>query len=325
MSQRNAAGTGKDALQFSNSRLDQFWLFVAERQAIWYRRSVLERAPPWTQDPVLASNRFTNVYRILDPGTQYVVDEILAKDAPAAEVLFNVIIYRLIGRRETHQELGFQLSSNFRLEDFAAKLHRIRARGEPVFTAAYMVSAYENMGTRDKIENVGRLFAHLRRVVGEIYQQLAVAPSSEAAFGILRKLPGLGDFLAFQILVDLLYHLPHVRRLLPFSNDDWAIAGPGARRGVRILAGEASRAKELQVMRFLRTNQRQELRRLGLTFHAPLGPSGEAIPLSLADVQNCLCEYHKYVKIREGTGRARRRFSPSHPSPARHLTLEVVA
>lgn len=325
MSQRNVAGRGKRALQFSNSRLDQFWRFVAERQAIWYRRFVLKRAPPWTQDPVLATNRFTNVYRILDPGTQYVVNEILAKDAPAEEILFNVVIYRLIGRKETHQELGFQRSSNFRLEDFAAKLRRIRARGDPVFTAAYMVSAYENMGTRDKIENVGRLFARLRGAIGEVYQQLAAAASSEAAFGILRKVPGLGDFLAFQILVDLLYDLPDGRRLLPFSNDDWAIAGPGARRGVRILAGEASREKESQVMRFLRTNQRQEFRRLNLAFYALLGPSSETIPLNLADVQNCLCEYHKYVKIQEGTGRARRRFSSNHPSLARQLTIEVAA
>ena len=77
-----------------------------------------------------------------------------------------------------------------------------------------------------------------------------------------------------------------------------------------MLLKEGGRASNLAVMNWLRWNQDAEFARLGLIFHHLLDRSGRPIAISLANIQNCLCEYHKYVKIRSGTGRGRRRFSP---------------
>lgn len=49
---------------------EQFWRFVHERQEIWRKKSASEPAP-WTSDPILRCNSFTNVYRELDRGTLY--------------------------------------------------------------------------------------------------------------------------------------------------------------------------------------------------------------------------------------------------------------
>jgi hypothetical protein len=49
---------------------ERFWRFVHERQEIWRKKSAGEPAP-WTSDPILRYNSFTNVYRELDRGTLY--------------------------------------------------------------------------------------------------------------------------------------------------------------------------------------------------------------------------------------------------------------
>ncbi|HEU5441542.1 MAG TPA: hypothetical protein VFU88_19820, partial [Ktedonobacterales bacterium] len=53
--------------------------------------------------------------------------------------------------------------------------------------------------------------------------------------------------------------------------------------------------------------------------------SGMERELSLANIQNCLCEFHKFVKIGEGTGRGRRKFAAEAARtlapPAVQLTL----
>ena len=49
--------------------------FVIERHKIWERRQAGEPGP-WTRDPILASRKFTNVFRVLDPGTQFVLTDL---------------------------------------------------------------------------------------------------------------------------------------------------------------------------------------------------------------------------------------------------------
>lgn len=301
------ATVGRDT--FDPARLAEFWWFVCERQAIWHRRCVERQPPPWTDDPVLRGTRFTNVYRELDPGTCYTILEILERDAPEPDRVFNVMLYRLIGRAQTHAALGFQELARFDAGRLATGLQAIRASGAPPFTAAYTVSAYRSMGSPDKCENVARLFGRLAEDFTGFHARLIAAASPSAAHGVLGSPYGLGNFLAYQVFVDLTYPLaPDGRGVLPFSQDDWASAGPGARRGIAALTGSREGIDDLAVMRRLRDEQQAEFDRLGLCFRALRDASGGPVPLTLANIQNCLCEFHKYVKIRAGTGRGRRRF-----------------
>lgn len=297
---------------FEPEQLAGFWRFICERQAIWHRRVVERRPPPWTIDRILRCERFTNVYRELDPGTRYAVERILEADAPMPDRVFNLMLYRLIGRAETHAVLGFQWLDDFELARLEAALKSIRASGRPPFTAAYTVSGYRSMGSRDKCENVARLFARLHASFDTFIDRLEAAPDPRKAHQVLASAYGFGNFLAFQVLVDLTYPLPRAgeRSVLPFSQDAWASAGPGARRGIATLTGCATGIDRLAVMRWLRDHQRDEVSRLGLTFLGRDDESGAPVPLTLANIQNCLCEFHKYVKIRDGTGRGRRRFTP---------------
>src|SRR5207244_4102272 len=50
--------------------LDTYWRFACARQAIFHRR-VRGEQPPWTDDAVLGTHRFTNAYRASDRVSQF--------------------------------------------------------------------------------------------------------------------------------------------------------------------------------------------------------------------------------------------------------------
>lgn len=301
---------------FQIERLNSFWNFVFERQKIWQRRFVEKKEPPWTDDPTMQKERFTNIYRELDPGTQYAIKNILETNASKEDKIFNIMIYRLIGSSETHSSIGFQKLTSFSAKVFEKQLKTIRNRGKPVFTAAYTVSGYSKMGSKDKIENVTKIFENLQKNFEMFYAQIEKSSNSEEVYNAIRSQSGFGNFLAYQVLVDLLYPLKIYGNgpSISFSRDDWAAAGPGARKGIILLILKESTASSLDVMQWLRDNQISEFKRLNLKFPFLKKENGENILISLANIQNCLCEFYKYFKIRNGEGRGKKKFIPKTPS-----------
>lgn len=303
--QRKVVNEGVD-----NHRFDLFWKFVHERQEIWLRRHIKSQSPPWTEDSVLRRYRFTNVYRILDPGTQYVVEEILDSPHPRPDRLFNCIIYRILGRRETHSALGVLELPSFTPSGFEHRLREIKnEKDHAVFTGAYTVAPYHQLGGRDKIENVSLLAERISKYIDRLIVDLEDTRDLREAYQALRDVPGLGRFLAFQVAVDLTYPLTSNggRAFIPHSPDEWAVAGPGARRGLAILKKDKG-LENLDVMTMMHDNQIQEFERRGLNFSFLEDQNGDRMLLSVADIQNCLCEFSKYCRINENPARARRRF-----------------
>ncbi|MCL5101009.1 MAG: putative DNA base hypermodification protein [Candidatus Parvarchaeota archaeon] len=291
-------------------RLDTFWKFIGERQAIWHRRTVDKLPPPWTADQVLRRFRFTNVYRELDPGTMYAINKILELRESKVDKIFNIMIYRLIGRSETHEALGFQRLTDFNSKEIEKILEALKESGKPPFTGAYLVSGYTMMGSHNKIINVVKLFSWWRDNFQSFYKRLSESRSPSQACMALKSNKGIGRFLSYQAFVDLCYPLKIYsgKAVLPFNNDEWAEAGPGARRGIKMLTAPSTRASDLDIMVWLRDNQNTEFERLGIKFEF-LFNNDKPIKLSLANIQNCLCEFHKYIKILNGTGRSRRLFT----------------
>lgn len=303
-------------INFRNDRLNIFWWFICERQKIWHKRFVERAKPPWTKDLTMQKERFTNVYRELDPGTQYAIKNILESNAPKQDKIFNIMIYRLIGRSETHSAIGFQKLATFNYKNFERRLKEIRRKGIPVFTAAYTVSGYSKMGSKDKIENVSKIFENLQKNFEMFYAQIESSSNLQEVYDAIRSQSGFGNFLAYQVLVDLLYPLKIYgnKPLIPFSSDDWAVAGPGARKGIILLIRKESNASQLDVMRWLRDNQISEFKRLNLKFPFLKNENGENILISLANIQNCLCEFYKLFKIKNQLGRGKRKFVPKTSS-----------
>lgn len=307
-------------LCLNDEKLDMFWEFIEERQRTWYRRVIEGKAAPWTNDKILQRCRFTNVYRELDPGTQYVIQNILENDAHREDKIFNVMLYRLIGRLETHEYLGFQSLEEFSAKELEEVLKRRRDElDETVFTGAYMVSGYNHRGSSDKVENVASIFGEIS-ANQEFFSELLLAESPKKAYQHIKNQPGFGNFLSYQVLVDLLYPIEYYDfdSVLGLSADEWSTPGPGAKKGLKILKRN-DEYSHLQIMKALHQRQKSEFEKRGLDFPYLVNHKKEEITLSLSDIQNCLCEFYKYHKILNSNGRTRRCFRHSEARPNEEL------
>ena len=312
---------------FHETELDRFWKFVHERHSIYHRRFVLGLPrSEWTQDEILKKNKFTNIYRELDPGTQFSINEIMSidpytdpryihlADGPdlRPDIVFNVMLYRLMCSIPTYEGYGFQLVRDFDEKDFETYLSEIYESNRPVFGNAYLISPYSHMGFDLKYQNVARLFGLLRGsfLHGNFFEKLDTAPSFESAFKVINSHYGFGPFLAYQVMVDLTYPLPDTRygsAIVPWSQNDWVRLGPGALRGY----GRVTSSRYVQTtMKWLQSHQESEFLRVGVHFPWLRQPNGEKVELTLANLQNCFCEFHKYRSIQEGVGKAQRLFVP---------------
>lgn len=121
------------------------------------------------------------------------------------------------------------------------------------------------------------------------------------AYGVLVDLDGIGDFLAYQVLVDLTYDIEG-EQFVELDQDEWAKAGPGARRGLEYLGVTSDR---LAAMQELHASQDEDLDKRDFPWWRP---DERPQRLKLSDVQNCLCEHSKYEKSRRDEGRPRRTY-----------------
>lgn len=267
---------------------DAYWRFAAKRQEIFMRR-VSGAPPPWTDDPIIAAHRFTNVYRAADRVSQYLIRHVLYEgEQQAEEIFFRGLLFKLFNRIETWEQLveglGMPTWRGFDFERTACILDTMLARGKRVYSGAYIMPS-PGFGSPRKHRNHLRLLEHMMRDGAP--QRVAYARSLRQVFETLRGYPSLGEFLAFQFAIDLNYSA-----LLDFSEMDFVVAGPGARDGIHKCFADVAGITEADVIRAIAERTNYEFDRLGLNFQTLWGR-----PLQLIDCQNLFCEVDKYARV----------------------------
>lgn len=273
--------------------LDTYLQFVEERHRVWELRQ-LDAPQPWTSDPTLATRKFTNVFRVLDPGSQFVFE----LDDPWADpdvVLFRLFLYRYTNEPATWRYLREFLGDGYPTPDHPPglvieALHRWRDEmGKRVFSGAYVILPQPNR-PGDKVVQAVELAYRWLAAHGEDFLN---ARSQVARYDILRREYGVGPFMAMQILTDWGY----TRHCGEDRENDFVVAGPGAIKGAKALGMSDPRAAIYRCRALL-----------SLGDDVPTLPGGRTP--SLMDVQNTLCEFSKYVR-----GPVARTYRPAHPGP----------
>jgi len=287
---------------------DTFWRFAAMRQEVFTLR-LTGSPPPWTADPVIAAYRFTNAFRASDRVSQYLIRSVLYRgDQTSEEIFFRALLFKFFNRIETWEnleaEIGMPEWRTFNIEAYARVLDAMRARGESIYAAAYIMPS-PPFGSPRKHRN--HLLLLERMMSDGAPRRIAEARSLREVFEILRSYPSLGDFLAFQFSIDLNYG-----ELINFSEMDFVVAGPGARDGIRKCFEDVAGLDEADVIRAVTDIADDEFERLGLRFQNLWGR-----PLQLIDVQNLFCEVDKYARVvhpeftgQSGRTRIKQRFAP---------------
>ena len=60
---------------FIKEQVEDFYKFIIKRQDIYYKKTILKQAWPWTDDEVLKNYKFCNIFRQLDTGTQLIINQ----------------------------------------------------------------------------------------------------------------------------------------------------------------------------------------------------------------------------------------------------------
>lgn len=281
--------------------------WVREREAIRIRKE--SGAPqPWTEDPILAKYRFCNVRREDDRVTVWVRKHIREPFADHPDLWFMLAIARWINWPATLEQMiarredCWPSERGFHPEKIAWALKEREKLGQKVFTGAYTINAPSKKGA-SKIDYVAN------EVLGKPWQQrdyigklLDNGPTIKRAHECLTNYKGWGNFMAYQVCVDLRF-----TRYLRDASDvsTWAAAGPGTISGLNRVHGRPT-DKALD-----QRNARSEMRWL---FDRVICETGVAIDFS--DIPNILCETDKYLRVKTGEGEPRALYRPTNePMP----------
>ena len=267
---------------------ETYWKFAAKRQEVFMRR-VTGAPRPWTDDSIIAAHRFTNAYRAADRVSQFLIRHVLYQgEQQAEEIFFRALLFKLFNKIETWEEIVDKLGTptwrGFDFERIACVMDAILARGDSIYSAAYIMPS-PRFGSPRKHRNHLHLLAHMMRDGAP--RRVADAKSLQHVFEVLKSYPSLGGFLAFQFTIDLNYS-----RLIDFSEMDFVEAGPGARDGIRKCFTDTAGLSDAEVIRVVAERADEEFGRLGLAFKDLWGR-----PLQLIDCQNLFCEVDKYARV----------------------------
>lgn len=274
--------------------LDLYRGMVEERHKIWLaRQNGLPQ--PWTADPVLANRKFTNMFRVLDPGSQFVFE--LHTPYDPMTTIARLVFYRVTNLPRTWRALKAGFGSYPYAEDFVHQsavlfniLNEYRAEGNRVFSGAYIIVP-EPGSKNDKVGGALRL---TRTFVQEKAVDFLAATTQDERFNILRSVNGLGKFLSMQILTDWGY----LQSVEP--DPSFIVSGPGAIRGAALL-DPALKPEDV-------------IYNLAIDWLSHPHVHLMNRSLTVMDVQNTLCEFSKYARERV-TPRKKSPYKPSHPGP----------
>ena len=288
-----------------------YWYFAAERQAIFDLRANGD-AGPWTEDPILQTFKFCNVYRASDRVSQYMIQNVCyhSENCTPQDRLFQIVAFRTFSKIETWEGLRHRLGHYPTIADladgrFAAALDDIRLANGGLYTGAFILCANDAYGQRIKHRNHVELFRHMF-VLEDLGDALLAANSLREVYELLRRFPLMGAFMAYQTAVDLNYSA-----IINFSENDFTQAGPGALRGIKKIFSSTGAMSPEQVISWMVENQVFEFERLGLRFNGLWGR-----PLQAIDCQGLFCEVDKYCReaipdLASARKRIKARFRPT--------------
>jgi len=268
-----------------------YWTFASRRQAAFENR-LAGRPWPWTDDPILRTYKFCNVFRAADRVSQYMIRHVAYADEPSshADRAFQIVAFRTFSNVATWESVRSSLGRAPTLEDlrsgrFERALDEAKARNGGLYTGAFILCANKAFGYDEKHRNHVALFKAMFGE-GRLDERIRGANSLEAVVLALQAFPLMGPFMAYQTAIDLNYS-----ELMDFGEDDYVQAGPGALRGLRKAFVTLGDHTPSEAIRWMVERQDEEFERLGLPFAGLFGRRLHAI-----DCQGLFCELDKYCR-----------------------------
>lgn len=273
--------------------LNKFWYWIRQREQI---RILKEKYPEgieggYSSDPIFNTYHFCNVRREDDRGTKEIRAVVQhyfpVEDTDMATISCLPTIYlmaRLFNHAPTLELVLLATDHGASIEEAFEQLKEYRDAGNKIFNPAYVVStAGEAM---DKIDYVLRLVLAAQRVI-------IPTDSLAAAHAALSSIAGLGGtgFLAGQVVADL----RNDRYLVAAAAEkDWCCPGPGSMQGLDFMYESAT----------TKGNFHNRI----VALYTEMPDDIWDMNIHAQDLQNCLCEFGKYMRLSNPRLKSRKRY-----------------
>lgn len=270
-----------------------YW--ITERESMRLRK---EHGGPllrhgYSHDPNMGTVRYCNVHREDDKVTRWLAEHW----RPKYNEVWHILLARLLNRIETLDAVKQYLDAGQDLDFIRVQLKGLRDHG-PIFGSAYTVST--NGHSMDKVDYIidrvvlpAKTRPYLPGFEGQTHW--AEGRTLAQAADILCTLNGVSTFMAGQIIADLKNTKGHPLENAPDWHT-WATPGPGSLKGLTAYFGRPVTPSTFA--RDIAACYNETL---------PLLPD-YVLPIHMQDFQNCMCEFSKYIRVKEGNGHARNRY-----------------
>lgn len=277
-----------------------FFAYAVKREKIRIAKDAGQERP-WTDDEILQTYRFCNVFREDDVVTKWIRENLRDPMTNDGMVLMVMVVARFFNRVTTLEKIKDILLT----QGFNAYLFRERLKDHaPLVTGAYMIKTPKGM---NKLEGLLEIFQPVYNDLKHLDNFVSCrGPFLEDLWMELKKYPYIGNFIAYEVVTDMRH-----TKLMEGVQDanSWACAGPGAARGMsRICFGEIGNFRYSSDSDQTRLNN-------GMQQLLMFSRSQEYWPFKrhweMREVEHTLCEFDKYERVRRHEGTPKQKYTPA--------------
>lgn len=280
----------------------QMVYWIRERENIRKLKEAGE-PKPWSDNPVMQETYFCNVNREDDRVTKWIrenwtyptrIEEFQDEEETRETYTFSMVVARIFNQPDTlsdlMQPIDWDDDLSLWLENAETVLAERKAAGKRIWNGAYIISTNgKKMPKADYCLYLLKKLANDKDIIDNC-KTLAEAHKK------LMSVEGLASFLAAQVVADLKNTKGHPLASAP----DWfqfSAPGPGSLRGLTWFWEETVTGK----------NYQQAIDRAYELLEWELPEETLAI-LCHQNLQNCFCEYDKFMRVTTGSGRSKRKY-----------------
>jgi len=305
-------------LNSAKPKVIDFFNFIYERHLLFLKKNVYQYPQEkWTNDPILQKHKFCNVYRELDKGTQVLIRNILEnKNLNLEDKIFNILLYRRFNTVDFFDRIPRFEISKFNWKELERKMDADKKRGIRLFNDAYIVCQRKSSTYRPHDKHVQQLLLidSIKDKINIIISAINSNRISEVHECLKKIIPMTGDFLAYQYCTDISY-IPELWNHFEDINTFVAM-GPGSKPGIDLLFPNRNGSYE-SYCQYLFDMQEFFFNLLAVRkrkFWSKIYYQDAYYQnkyLSLSNIQNCLCEYRKYIFLQINPNKKKRYYRRS--------------
>jgi len=280
--------------------------WITERYNIHLKKDVMKLPAPWTSNTILQNVKFTNVRREHDRATKWAIEHICNRtDLSLTTRIINLVLFRLYNKWETCELINLPASFSGVQNEYGGwmmdRKKILQAKQTSDSDYVFFTSAFNTGGMKaasgrltGEVYIPARPMALIDWMIGKgLFDDIHSAESPREVCNILMDVPGIGEFLSYQMFVDFTY-CPDYK----FSENEFTIAGPGCSLGLSMLFTDPDGLTDEELLFWLRDNQ-DEVFGTSFTENLMTDLDPKDRTMNVMSLENCFCEFSKYVRCNE--------------------------